>query len=82
MSNGKEEMENKEMNMRSPMSNQLEYHSNRTEKIMKSKLLRGKKWQEYCTEENEPSHWKGLPSNDEEKSQTKEDFCEIGKAQA
>ena len=43
MSNGKEEMENKEMNIRSPMSNQLEYHSNRTEEIMKSKLLRGKK---------------------------------------
>lgn len=43
MSNGKEEMENKEMNIRSPMSNQLECHSNRTEKIMKLKLLRGKK---------------------------------------
>lgn len=43
MSNGKEEMENKEMNIRSPMSNLLECHSNRTEKIMKLKLLRGKK---------------------------------------
>lgn len=43
MSNGKEEMENKETNIRSPMSNQSECHSNRTEKIMKSKLLRGKK---------------------------------------
>lgn len=60
MSNGKEEMENKEMNIRSPMSNQLECHSNRTEKIMKLKLLRGKKkMQEYCAEENDRSHGKG-----------------------
>ena len=40
MSNGKEEMENKEMNIRSPMSNQLEYHSNRTEEILDADIHR------------------------------------------